>query len=74
MKRVERWETRDGQLWDTEAEAQRHEESLNIGQLIEHMTIYGNVDPNQLLQALTDTAEGSLGDLVVAYQQRWKTG
>lgn len=67
-KKVTRYIADDGSEWETMELAQRQDEVNKISTLIEHMTVYGNVDPNELLTALV---VGSLGDAVVAFRQRY---
>lgn len=42
VKKVERWETKDGQIWDSELTATLHEEYLDLADKCPE--IYGNVE------------------------------
>lgn len=67
-QRITKWQAQDGSVHDTELDAERHDHKARLSAIIEKMTCYGNVDPQQLLEALTT---GDLGAEVVDYRNAW---
>ena len=64
--RVDRWKADDGTIWETREEAESRDKHNALAAAIERLTTYGNVDPDELLQALTT---GELGELVRDYHR-----
>lgn len=65
-ERIVKWRANDGSEWDTREEAEACDARGVIARAIESMTTYGNVDPDELLQALTT---GELGAMVASYRR-----
>ena len=67
-KKIEKWVSTDGTEWDTEEQALRCDDMLKFADKIGKMTVYGNVDPRELLVELTN---GDLGQMVVDFRTKW---
>lgn len=67
-KRINKWAAEDGTEFSTEREALRHDHVCMLSAAIEKLTTYGNVDPQQLLEELTN---GSLGLDVQHFRNTW---
>lgn len=65
-KRVERWESDDGSIWEFQDDAERNDARCKISAEIAGLALYGKIDPDDLLEALTT---GHLGALVRIFRR-----
>lgn len=65
------WVSKDHQQWETEARADRQDEILAIGSLLEKRTVYGNLDAGDMLGMLT--TDSALAVAVIKFHAKYGT-